>query len=189
MALLYTPAGELGFQCPDFELPSVEGRKFSRADFIDFKALAIMFLCNHCPYVQAIEDRLIALAKQYKDKVAFIGVCSNDPSEYPEDAPSELLKRWRQKNYGFPYLIDESQSLAKDFGAVCTPDLFLFDGRQKLSYRGRLDDSWKNPQLVRTQELKNAIDAVLSGKPVNSLQNPSMGCSIKWKSSDPSSPI
>ncbi len=182
MALLYTPAAESGFQCPDFKLPSVDGKSFSREDFAGAKALVVMFICNHCPYVQAIEQRLIDLARAYRPKgVAFVGICSNDDQEYPEDAPGELLKRWREKNYEFPYLVDESQAVARDFGAVCTPDLFLFDSRFRLTYRGRLDDSWKNPKLVQRQELKAAIDAVLAGKPVNSLQNPSMGCSIKWK--------
>lgn len=182
MALLYTPAGESGSLCPDFKLPSVDGKTFSRADFAGHKALVVMFICNHCPYVQAIEPRLIELAHAYSKKgVAFVAICSNDDKEYPEDAPAELLKRWREKNFGFPYLVDESQQTAKDFGAVCTPDLYLFDSNQRLAYRGRLDDSWKNPKFVQKQELKAALDAVLSGKPVNSLQNPSMGCSIKWK--------
>lgn len=187
MALLYTPAAETGFLCPDFKLPSVDGKSFARADFAGQKALVVMFICNHCPYVQAIESRLIELAHTYSKKgVAFVGICSNDDKEYPEDAPGELLKRWREKNYAFPYLVDESQMIAKAFGAVCTPDLYLFDSNHRLAYRGRLDDSWKNPKLVQKQELKAALDSVLSGKPVNSLQNPSMGCSIKWKSGDES---
>jgi peroxiredoxin len=185
MALLYTPAAEAGFPCPDFNLPSVDGRSFSRADFAGAKALVVMFICNHCPYVQAVEQRLIDLARAFEKKgVAFVAICSNDAEEYPEDAAPELLKRWREKDYGFPYLVDETQKTAKEFGAVCTPDLYVFDSNQRLAYRGRLDDSWKNPKLVQKQELKAAIEAVISGKPVNSLQNPSMGCSIKWKSGD-----
>jgi peroxiredoxin len=185
MALLYTPAGSAGSACPDFKLPSVDGKTVARDDFRAAKALVVMFICNHCPYVQAVEQRLIELAHEFQAKgAAFVGICSNDASEYPEDAPPELLKRWREKNYGFPYLIDESQEIARAFGAVCTPDLFVYDGAGKLAYRGRIDDSWKNPALVKKQELKAAIEAVISGKPVNSLQNPSMGCSIKWKSGD-----
>lgn len=187
MALLYTPPGNSGFQCPDFRLPSVDGKVYARADFAGAKALLVMFICNHCPYVQAVEERLIDLARTYRDSgVACVGICSNDAEEYPEDSPAELLKRWREKNYGFPYLVDSEQSVAREFGAVCTPDLFLFDSQLRLAYRGRLDDSWKNPKLVQRQELRAAIDAVLAGKPINSLQNPSMGCSIKWKSGDAS---
>ncbi len=144
------------------------------------KPLLIMFICNHCPYVKAIEPRLLKLARDFKE-LQTVAICANDPSEYPEDSPSELLKTWREKAYGFPYLIDESQTAAKDFGAVCTPDLFLFDASAKLVYRGRLDDSWKNEALVRRHELREAVEATLAGKSVNSEQNPSMGCSIKWK--------
>lgn len=182
MALTYTPQAELGSPCPEFKLPSVDGRSISSADYRNAKALVVMFICNHCPYVQAIEDRLIALAKEYQAQgVAFVGICANDPSEYPEDAPAELLKRWREKSYGFPYLVDESQAVARAFGAVCTPDFFVYDQRGHLAYRGRLDDSWRNPAAVQKRELKSALDALLQGNPLNSVQNPSMGCSIKWK--------
>lgn len=185
MALTYTPDAELGSACPDFKLPSVDGKTFKLADFADAKALLVMFICNHCPYVQAIEDRLIQLAREFAPKgAAIVGICANDPSDYAEDSPENLLKRWRQKNYGFPYLIDESQEIARNFGAVCTPDFFLYDSGRKLRYRGRLDDSWKNPTLVKNQELKTALSDLLTGKSVNSQQNPSMGCSIKWKKAD-----
>lgn len=185
MALTYTPTVSSGSQCPDFKLPSVDGRVYSRDDFKGGKALVVMFICNHCPYVQAIEDRLIALAREYSPKgVHFVGICANDPSEYPEDSPAALKERWQTKNYGFPYLIDEAQNVAKAFGAVCTPDLYVFDGGFKLQYRGRLDDSWKNPANVKKRELKEALDSLLSGKAVNPAQNPSMGCSIKWKKVD-----
>ena len=183
MSLTYTPAGELGSILPKFNLPAVDG---SRLDGATVKApILIMFICNHCPYVQAIEHRLIQLAREFQPRgLNVIAICSNDAKDYPEDAPPELLKTWREKNYGFPYLIDEKQDVAKKFGAVCTPDLFLYDASRKLVYRGRLDDSWKNEKLVQRQELKQAITATLSGKSVNVTQNPSMGCSIKWKKDD-----
>ena len=185
MALTYTPAGSLGSPCPDFKLPSVDGKTYALENFRNAKALVVMFICNHCPYVRAIEDRLIALAHEYSKKdVAFVAICSNDPTDYPEDAPAELRKRWQEKNYAMPYLIDESQSVAKAFGAVCTPDLYVFDSGLRLAYRGRLDDSWKDPLKVKSPELKSAIEQLLQDKPVNSLQNPSMGCSIKWKTGD-----
>lgn len=185
MALTYTPQAELGAPCPTFELPTVDGQRFRSMDLKNHSALVVMFICNHCPYVQAIEDRLIKLAGDLqKAGAVVVGICSNDSADYPEDSAPELLKRWREKNYSFPYLIDESQDVAKAFGAVCTPDFFVFDKNGSLRYRGRLDDSWRDPQGVRRQELKDATLAIIAGKPVNPEQNSSMGCSIKWKSND-----
>ncbi len=185
MALTYTPAGELGSACPDFRLPAVDGRTFALNDFRDSLVLIVAFICNHCPYVQAIEDRLIRLARAYDPKDAqLVGICSNDPTEYPEDSPAELKRRWLDKSYGFPYLIDESQETARAFGAVCTPDLFVYDSHRRLAYRGRLDDSWRHPEKVRAQELKTAVDHLLNGRSLDSVQNASMGCSIKWKSAN-----
>lgn len=181
MALTYTPAGELGSPCPEFELKTVEGKPFSSRELQSAPASVVMFICNHCPYVKAIEDRLIQLAHEYQKRgVRFVGICANDPSDHPEDAPAELLKRWRDKNYAFPYLIDEDQSVAKAFAAVCTPDLYVYSD-QKLCYRGRLDDSWRDPSKVRRQELREVLEAVLAHKTLPSEPNPSMGCSIKWK--------
>lgn len=183
MALTYTPPGELGSTCPDFQLNSADGKPFALKDFADKRALVVMFICNHCPYVQAVEDRLLSLARALPD-AGFVAICSNDPTDHPEDAPAELARRAREKNYPFPYLVDEAQDVARAFGAVCTPDLYLYDQNRKLVYRGRLDDSWRDPSRVTRQELKAAIEAVLAGQPVNEVQNPSMGCSIKWKSGD-----
>ncbi len=182
MALTYSPSPKIGSPCPDFSLPTVDQKFATPEDFSTAKALVVMFICNHCPYVKAIEDRLLELAREYQPKnVAFVAICSNDPSDHPEDEPAALFHRWKDKRYPFPYLIDESQETARSFGAVCTPDIYLFDGGQKLSYRGRFDDSWKNPALVKKRELKAAIDAVLAGQPPLDAQIPSMGCSIKWK--------
>jgi hypothetical protein len=114
-------------------------------------------------------------------QTAFVAICSNDPTDYPEDAPAALLERWKEKRYGFPYLLDEEQSVAKDFGAVCTPDIYVYDSSHKLRYRGRLDDSWRDPGAVKRQELKLALERILQNLPVEGTQNPSMGCSIKWK--------
>lgn len=181
MALTYTPQNNLGTGLPVFNLPSVDGKNYSSSDFKG-RALLVMFICNHCPYVQAVEGRLIRLAREYVGQgLDTVAICSNDAAEYPEDAPAELLKTWRQKNYGFPYLLDADQRVARNFGAVCTPDIYLYDAARRLVYRGRLDDSWKNEKLVRRQELQEAVQAILAGKTVNSEQNPSMGCSIKWK--------
>ena len=182
MALTYTPTTQLGSACPAFTLPTVDQKMASLEDFAESNVLVVMFICNHCPYVKAIEERLIILAEEYDKKdVAFVAICSNDPSEYPEDEPAQLFHRWKEKAYPFPYLIDESQKVAQEFGAVCTPDLFVYDNDRKLRYRGRLDDSWKNSALVQKQEMKIAIDTLLSGQLPHAEQVPSMGCSIKWK--------
>lgn len=182
MALTYTPSPDLQTPCPDFQLKAVDGKSYGLKDFSGASALVIMFICNHCPYVQAIEDRLLMLARDYLVRgVRFVGICSNDPTDHPDDRPAELLKRATEKGYPFPYLIDSEQTVAQAFGAVCTPDFFVYDAGQRLAYRGRLDDSWRNPQNVRRQELKTALDALLANQPVPSEQNPSMGCSIKWK--------
>lgn len=174
MALTYTPPGELNSPCPDFSLPSVDGNTYTLGQFSG-QCLVIMFICNHCPYVQAIEDRLIQLAREMGPcGVQFIGICSNDPDEYPEDSFESLKQRWLEKNYGFPYLFDESQKVAKAFGAVCTPDFFVYDRSHKLAYRGRLDDSWKDARLVQKQELKEALESILTGKEVSTEQFPSM---------------
>lgn len=185
MALTYTPTPALGSPCPDFSLPTVDGKTLSLSDLKSAKAIWVMFICNHCPYVKAVEDRLIQLNLLMESRgVASVAICSNDAKDHPEDAPKELLKRWLEKDYGFPYLIDESQDVARAFGAVCTPDFFVYDGDRRLAYRGRLDDSWKDPTQVKTFELKTALESIVSGKPVNLDQNSSMGCSIKWKSGD-----
>ena len=185
MSLTYTPAAALGSSLPAFELPAVDGKNLSSNDLKGKKAIVVLFICNHCPYVQAVEDRIIALAHKFAAKdVAFVGICSNDPSDYPEDAPAELKKRWQEKNYGFPYLIDDRQNVARAFGAICTPDIFVYDQNQRLAYRGRIDDSWRNPALVKRRELEEALDALSSGRNVRVEQNPSMGCSIKWKKVD-----
>jgi peroxiredoxin len=178
-----TPPPELGKPCPDFTLPAVDGRTWSKNDFASSQNLLIVFTCNHCPYAQAVEDRVIQLQHGYGDgQMQLVAICSNDSVSYPDDAPAKLYQRWRDKKMPFPYLIDEDQQIAKAFGAVCTPDFFLYDKDRALRYRGRLDDNWKEPQKVTARELKRAIDALIEGKKPSDQQNPSMGCSIKWKS-------
>ncbi len=182
MALTESRDLSLGTPCPDFRLPSVDGKTFKRDDFRDKPVLVVMFICNHCPYVQAIEDRIVALAREYGPRgVQLVGICSNDPTDYPDDRPERLLARWRAKGYGFPYLIDESQDVARAFGAVCTPDIYVFDRERKLAYHGRVDDNWQNPSKVTRRELALALDALLSGKPAAREQVHSIGCSIKWR--------
>lgn len=182
MALVYTPEATLGMTCPDFKLPSTDGGEVSSKDMQNGKPFLVMFLCNHCPYVKAIEDRLIQLGRELVEwNVPVVAICSNDAEEYPEDSFENLKKRAHEKLYPFPYLHDETQEVAKAFGAVCTPDFFLFDAQGKLAYRGRLDDSWKDASRVRRQELREAIRQLLQGHAAPTEQVPSMGCSIKWK--------
>jgi peroxiredoxin len=182
MVLLESTSLDLGRRCPDFDLPSVDGKRYRRDDFSDRSVLVVLFICNHCPYVQAIEDRIIALAREVEPRGAqLVGICSNDPADYPDDAPPRLLERWRAKSYGFPYLIDESQDVARAFAAVCTPDIFVYDRDRRLAYHGRLDDNWKAPDGVRRRELAEAIEALLGDRRPPSDQHPAMGCSIKWR--------
>ncbi|HZR82385.1 MAG TPA: thioredoxin family protein [Candidatus Binatia bacterium] len=182
MVLLESTDMDLGRPCPDFDLRSVDGRRYRRDDFRDRPVLVVLFICNHCPYVQAVEDRIIELAREYGPRGAqLVGICSNDPSDYPDDAPERLFERWREKGYGFPYLVDESQGVAREFGAVCTPDVFVYDAERRLAYHGRIDDSWKDPVKVRRRELAEALDELLAAKRPAARQEPSMGCSIKWR--------
>jgi peroxiredoxin len=181
MALTFTPFPELGNTCPDFSLPATDGRTYSLKDFSVGKPVVIMFICNHCPYVQAIEDRLIQLGEDLKKQnVPVVAICSNDAKNHPEDSFENLKKRAEEKNYSFIYLHDESQEVAKAFGAVCTPDFFVYDAELKLSYRGRLDDSWKDADKVTRRELYSAVQDLLAGRKAPEDQTASMGCSIKW---------
>lgn len=182
MALLHSEKSKLGIPAPDFALNGVEGKPYSLASFKDKKVLILMFICNHCPYVKAIEDRIIAFSSAYSPRGAqVVGLCSNDPADYPEDSPENLKRRWQEKNYGFPYLIDETQEVAKSYGAVCTPDIYVFDSNRKLAYHGQFDDHWQDPRKVTRRDLQDAVESLLDGKLPSQQQTPSLGCSIKWK--------
>lgn len=182
MALTYTPELELGQKMPQFTLPTVFNKTFSSSEIQSAKVKVIVFMCAHCPYVQAIESRLIELGDKIKSiGGVMVGICSNDPTDYPEDAPDKLAERARQKGYTFEYLVDESQSVARSFGAVCTPDFFVYDEMNSLAYRGRLDDSWKDATKVTREELWEAAQLIARGSKPASEQAPSMGCSIKWR--------
>jgi peroxiredoxin len=181
-----TPPPELGAPCPSFRLPAVDGKSYARDDFAAAQALCVMFICNHCPYVKAVEDRLIRLARAFEGRgVQMVAICSNDAESYPDDAFDKLRDRWRAKEYGFPYLHDEAQDVARAFGAVCTPDIFVYDrakdGLRRLAYRGRIDDSWKDESKVTRHELAEALEALVSSRAPSAQQRPSMGCSIKWR--------
>lgn len=181
MALTITPQAELGLDFPHFELPSTEDKLYQSQDFLNDKPIVIVFMCNHCPYVKAIEDRLIQLGKELKILgINMVGICSNDSTDHPEDNFENLRRRHKEKNYSFPYLHDENQEVAKKFQAVCTPDFFVYDSNGKLAYRGRLDDSWKDESKVTKRELFNACIRLLEHQPLVDKQIPAMGCNIKW---------
>lgn len=182
MALTYTPENELGSQCPEFKLLGVDGKTYQLKDFVNNRPLLVMFICNHCPYVKAIEDRLITLGHDLKKlSINVVAICANDSLKYEEDSFENLKQRWFDKSYPFIYLHDSTQEVAKKFGAVCTPDFFVYDKNLKLAYRGRLDDSWKDETKVTQRELFSAIEKLNQDLPLTEKQNPAMGCSIKWK--------
>src|SRR6266498_499358 len=162
--------------------PWFAGIGATRDDFETATLLGVFFFCNHCPYAKAVEGRLIDLDKDYRDKgFRFVAISANDADTYPDDSFENMKKRARDRGYGFPYLYDESQSVARAFGAVCTPDLYVFDRERKLAYHGRLDDSPMDPTKVKRRELREAVDALIAGEQPNANQNPCIGCSIKWK--------
>lgn len=175
---------ELGTKAPDFHLTDVvSGRVVSPADFSGRKALLVMFICRHCPYVQHVKHELARIGKDYAGKpVGIVAISSNDASVYPDDGPESLREMAEESGFVFPFCYDESQQVARAYQATCTPDFFLFDQAQRLAYRGQLDGSRpKNDVPVTGQDLRAAIDALLSGQPVDSSQKPSVGCNIKWR--------
>jgi thiol-disulfide isomerase/thioredoxin len=175
----------LGTKAPNFELFDTKtGKFFSLNDLKSSKATVIMFICNHCPYVKHVQTELIRLAKDYQAKgIAFIAISANDAESYPEDAPKEMAKLAKRLAYPFPYLYDETQSTAQNYRAACTPDFYLFDKDLLCVYRGQLDDSRPGNKIPVTGEsLRTALNNLLSGKPIDSEQKPSLGCNIKWKS-------
>lgn len=178
----YTPEKvEFGTDIPEFSLPATDGKTYSKKDFLNGQPIVFMFICNHCPYVMAIEERLIALGHDLKKQnINVVAICSNDENSYPEDSFENIKRRAQEKHYSFTYLYDKSQDVAKNFGAVCTPDYFVYDKAAKLAYRGRLDDSWKEPAQVQNRELFDAVLELSHGKKISRPQTPSMGCSIKW---------
>jgi peroxiredoxin len=177
---------ELGKKASDFSLPDFNGKTYSLSDFKSKPVLLAMFICNHCPYVKHVRHQLGELYNEYNEKgLAVVGINSNDATNYQDDSPANMKKMARENNWHFPYLIDETQEVAKKYRAACTPDFFLFDSARILRYRGQLDDSRPdNGRPVTGKDLRTAIDAVLSGKVVLSNQKPSIGCNIKWKKSN-----
>jgi peroxiredoxin len=174
----------LGTEAPNFSLPDVVSDKtVALKDFRNKGPLLVMFLCRHCPFVKHLERALASLGRDYaKQTISIVGISSNDPTAYPEDAPESLKQQAKEVGFTFPYLFDENQAVARAYNATCTPDFFLFDSALRLAYRGQFDGSRPgNGVPVTGEDLRRAIDLLLAGKPAPAAQRPSLGCSIKWR--------
>lgn len=174
----------LGTIAPEFSLIDVQSGKYvSLKESHAYNAIVIMFICNHCPYVMYLQSKLVEVAKKYLPQgVKFIAISSNDAILYPQDGPEKMREIAIQNGYPFPYLYDESQDVAKNYQAACTPDFYIFDNDLKCVYRGRFDDATPgNGNPVTGKDLTNALDNIIANKPVDSNQKPSVGCNIKWK--------
>jgi peroxiredoxin len=183
MALTPSTMLALGTEAPAFRLPDPDGKPVSLDAFRDAPALLVAFLCNHCPYVQHIREGFARFAKEYQAKgLAIVAINANDAKSHPEDAPGAMAQEIRRFGYVFPYLVDETQAVAKAYRAACTPDFFLFDAARKLVYRGQFDASRPGNAIpVTGADLRAAADAALSGRAIAADQKPSIGCNIKWK--------
>jgi peroxiredoxin len=184
--MVLTPSTEptLGTHAPDFRLPDVvSGRTVTRDAAAGKQGLLVLFICAHCPYVKHVEEELARIGRDYAGRgIGIVAISANDAVNYPDDAPAGLKRQAEEKGFPFPYLYDEPQDVAKAYGAVCTPDVFLYDSRQRLAYRGQIDDSRpRNGKPVTGRDLRAAMDLLIEGKPVPTEQRPSVGCSIKWK--------
>lgn len=174
----------LGTLAPHFELPDVSsGRMVTLEEFKDKKALLVMFICRHCPFVKHVQNELARLGRDYAGQpLGIVAISSNDAKSYPDDAPESLREMASELGFTFPFCYDESQETARAYSAACTPDFFLFDDKRELVYRGQLDDSRPgNGKPVTGRDLRAAIDAVLSSRAIERDQKPSIGCNIKWR--------
>ena len=182
MALTPSIMRDLGTLAPDFTLPTHDDKIVSLRDCAG-KPLLVMFICNHGPFVKHLRTQLAKLGKEYQEKgIAVVAINANDAVNYPDDSPAKMTEEVRSAGYTFPYLFDETQQVAKAYHAACTPDFFLYDSNHKLVYRGQFDDSRPdNGKPITGADLRVALDAVLSGKPVSTDQKGSIGCNIKWK--------
>ena len=172
----------LGTPAVSFELSGSDSKVYSLESFADKTVLVIIFMCNHCPYVKAVLQRLIDLQKETEPQgVQLIGINSNDAERYPDDSFENMQKIAKEKGINFPYLFDASQETARAYDAVCTPDIYVYGAERKLLYRGRIDDSWEHEEKVTRRDLKEALDCIVAGQEVSGEQISSMGCSIKWK--------
>jgi peroxiredoxin len=183
MALTPSTMLPLGTKASDFSLVNFDGQTVGLADFEKAPALLVAFICNHCPYVKHVADGLARVTNEYLAKgVAVVGINSNDVANYPADSPEKMAAEVKQRGYKFPYLYDQTQEVAKAYRAACTPDFYIFDGSQRLVYRGQFDSSRPESGIpVTGGDVKAALDAVLAGKKPAADQRPSIGCNIKWR--------
>ena len=182
MVLLNSSSCKFGWKPENFEFTSLKGDKNSLYNMSGLNGILIMFICNHCPYVRSIEKKIAIETSRLKEiKVNSLAIMSNDQSAYPEDSNTNLLEQISRANFDFEYIVDNDQSIAKNFDALCTPEFYFFDKDLKLQYRGRLDSNGKDPEMGEP-ELYYAIEEVIAKGYCSSQQSPSMGCSIKWKS-------
>lgn len=174
---------ELGTPAPNFALPDLEGKVVCVDDFWQSRLLLVAFICPHCPFVRHVRGEIARIGRDYADSgVAVVGIMPNDISKYPQDGPEGMRREAEEAGYTFPYLFDETQSVARSYRAACTPDFYLFDQNRALVYRGQLDSSRPaNDIPVTGSDLRAAIEAALSGEPLPTEQIPSIGCNIKWK--------
>jgi len=174
---------DLGTQAPDFSLLNPMTKEQVKLSDYSGKPVLLAFICNHCPYVILIKEVFAKLANDFQEKgIQVIAINSNDVENYPDDSPEKMIIDSKANNYKFPYLYDETQEVALQYQAACTPDLYLFDAEHKLYYRGQFDDARPNSDIpVTGADLKNAVDSLLAGKPSPENQKPSLGCNIKWK--------
>ena len=183
MAKTESTMAALGMAAPDFALPDTGGRTVVLGDFAEAPGLLVVFICNHCPFVKHIREELAQAVKRYQGKgLAVVGISSNDVDAFPQDGPELMAREVEELGYTFPYLFDETQSVAKAYTAACTPDFFLFDDERRLVYRGQFDGSRPgNDVPVTGSDLGAAVEALLEGNPISPDQRPSIGCNIKWK--------
>ena len=194
MALTESLASQIGTLASNFDLSATDGKNYSLDSFKESKALVVVFTCNHCPYAKAAWPILTKLANEYRNLgVAFVGINPNDETQYPEDSFEVMKQRVKDWKINFPYLRDEAQEVTRAYGAVCTPDVFVYDKNRKLYYRGRINNNWppvekvdgvwkaKEASAETKEELKEVLNSLLDGSPAPEVQYPSLGCSIKWK--------
>jgi peroxiredoxin len=172
-----------GDQAPDFDLMGADDKRHNLSNYKkdEYQGLLVIFMCNHCPYVKAKIDAIREIYEKFNDKIAIVGINSNDPTNYPDDSFDNMKKLAKEKNIGIDYLVDDSQEIAKRYGAICTPDPFLFDKDHKLVFHGRIDNAMKPDDTATEKTMIDNIERLLAGNNIEKDFEPSIGCSIKWK--------
>ncbi len=182
MVLLESQVGlKTGEKAPGFELAGTDGRRHSLGDYAKYEGILVVFMCNHCPYVKAKIDAIKEIHERFGDRVAVVGINSNDAVKYPDDSFEAMKEAVAERGIKFDYLVDKTQETARKYGATCTPDPFLFDGDRKLVFHGRIDDAMKPGDTASHKTMAENIDRLLSGERIGKDFDPSIGCSIKWK--------